>query len=142
MHSQRDLSLCRKILLTKLFGESKIIHPIAITDIDESLIKVVPSELNKYIWAYKPHKVKHNVLIGNIKQGGLGAIDMESKCKALKLPWLQRIINGNGWNDIINEYLEPMGGINFPIRCNFDLKYLNWIPCFYRKLLEFTKEIV
>ena len=35
-----------------------------------------------------------------------------------------------------------MGGINFLIRCNFDLKYLNWIPSFYRKLLEFTKEIV
>ena len=142
MHSQRDLSLYGKILLTKTFGISKIIHSIAITDIDESLIKVVPSEFNKYIWTYKPPKVKHNVIIGNINQGGLGAIDMESKCKALRLPWLQRIINGNGWNDIINEYLEPIGGINFLIRCNFDSKYLNWIPCFYRKLLEFTKEIV
>ena len=30
----------------------------------------------------------------------------------------------------------------FLIRCNFDSKHLNWIPRFYRKLLEFTKEIV
>ena len=34
MHSERDLSLCGKILLTKTFGVSKIIHPITITDID------------------------------------------------------------------------------------------------------------
>ena len=104
MHSQRDLSLRGKILLTKTFGVPKIIHPITITNIDDSLIKVVQGELNIYLWAYKPQKVKHNVLIGNIKQGGLGAIDVKSKCKALRLPGLQRIIVGNGWNDIIIEY--------------------------------------
>ena len=46
MHSQRDLSLCGKKILTTTFGESKIIHPISITDIDGSLIKVVQMEVN------------------------------------------------------------------------------------------------
>ena len=101
IHSQRDLSLCGKILLTKSLGISKLIHPISITVASRELLNKIQTELNKFIWTYKPPKVKHTVIMGTPSQSGLGSIDVKSKYKSLKIPWIQRIIQGKGWNDHI-----------------------------------------
>ena len=141
IQSQRNLSLCGKILLTKTFGISKFIHQMSITDASKEVLEKIQCVLNKYIWSYKPAKVKHTVLIGNIYQSGLSSLDVESKNKALRLSWVHRIIEGKGWNDIISEYLEPMGGLSFLLKCNYDTKHLKWIPKFYQNLLKFILEI-
>ena len=141
IHSQRDLSLCGKILLTKTFGISKLIHPISIIVLSRDLSNKIQTELNKFIWAYKPPKVKHTVIMGSTFQSGLGSIDVKSKYKALRIPWIQRIINGKGWNDIIIEYLEPMGGLKLLLRCNYETNYLKWIPEFYKELLDYFSAI-
>ena len=141
IHSQRDLSLCGKILLTKTFGISKFIHPLAITDSSKLVLDKIQTEINKFIWSYKPPKVKHTVITGSTWQSGLGSIDVKSKYKALKMPWIHRIIQGKGWNDIILEYFEPMGGIEFLLRCNYDTDYLEWIPKFYKEMLDYFKSI-
>ena len=99
------------------------------------------SEINRFIWGFKPAKVKHTVMIGNIKQNGLNSVDIKIKNKALRLPWIYRIINGNGWNDVIQGYLAPMGGLLFLLRCNYDTKFLKFIPKFYKNLLDYAKEI-
>ena len=52
--------------------------------------------------------------------GGLKSIDIKSKYKALRLSWTVRILNENGWNDIIKYYVEPMGGLLSLLRCNYD----------------------
>ena len=51
---------------------------------------------------------------------GLTSIDIKSKYKALRLSWIVRILNGNGWNDVIKYYVEAMGGLLFILRCNYD----------------------
>ena len=142
IHSQRDLSLCGKILLTKTFGVSKLIHPISITTLNKDLLSKIQTELNKYIWSYKPPKVKHAVMMGGLSQSGLGPIDIECKKKSLRIPWIQRILQGKGWNDIIQEYFRPMGGLEFLLKCNYDTKLLNWIPEFYREMLDYNKLIM
>ena len=80
--------------------------------------------------------------MGSIKQSGLESVDVKSKCKALRIPWAARIIQGKGWNDIVLEYLEPMGGPEFLIRCNYDIKCMRWMPSFYRYLFEYLKDII
>ena len=40
MYSQRDLSVCGKILITKTFGISKILHQLSIIDVNKSLLDV------------------------------------------------------------------------------------------------------
>ena len=116
IQSQRNLSLCGKILLRKTFGISKFVHQMSITDASKEVLEKIQCVLNKYIWSYKPAKVKHTVLIGNIYQNGLSSLDVECKNKALRLSWVHRIIEGKGWNDIISEYLEPMGGLSFLLK--------------------------
>ena len=142
IYSCRDISLCGRILITKTFGVSKIIYPLTSTEIDKKYLNIFQTEFNKYIWGYKPAKVKHSALIGDLKQGGLKALDIEANMKALRLAWLHRIVIGDGWNEIINMYLEPLGGLMFLLRCNYDTNKLSFIPKFYKDMLDFFKEIL
>ena len=99
--------------------------------------KSLQIDLNRYIWSYKPSKVKHLALIGNTNEGGLSSIDVESKCEALRLTWIGRILTGIGWNDIIIEYLKPVGGLLFLLKCNYETKLLScFVPTFYKQMLE------
>ena len=70
------------------------------------------------------------------------SLDIQLQCKALRLAWLERILNGEGWNDIVNEYLSPYGGLAFLVRYKYDTKFLNYIPTFYRNLLGFANELI
>ena len=68
--------------------------------------------------------------MGTTNHSGLGSIDVMSKYTALRIPWIHRIIQGKGWNDIILQYFEPMEGLEFLLRCNYDTDFLKWIPEF------------
>ena len=141
MHSSRNLSLCGKILLTKTIGISKFIHPMSIIDMSDDTIKNIQSQLNQFIWSYKPAKVKHKVMIGDIDEAGLRSIDVECKRKALIVTWFMRFMNGRGWQDVINEKFMKIGGLNFLLKCDYDTKYLSFLPGFYRRFLDYFQEI-
>ena len=141
-YSHRKMSICGRNLIAKTMGISKIIHTMSIMDTNISFLSRLQMEINRFIWSYKPAKVKHTVMIGGIKQNGLNSVDIKIKNKTLRLPWIYRIINGSGWNDIIQEYLAPMGGLLLLLRCNYDTKFLNFIPKFHRNILEYAKEML
>ena len=104
---------------------------------------IYTSTFNRFICNYKPSKVKHNVLAWDyIQDGNAFFWIVQSQCKALRLAWLERILNSVGWNDIINEYLSPYGVLAFHLRCIYDRRYLNHIPIFYRKVLDFANEVI
>lgn len=142
MFISRDVSICGRILITKTFGISKLIYSLSTQKISQNLINTFQAEFDRYIWGYKPAKVKHKALICNIAEGGLRALDIESYAKALRLTWINRIITGKGWNGVINSYLEPMGGLLFLLRCNYDTSKLPYIPTFYREILDYIKNIL
>ena len=47
-----------------------------------------------FIWN-KTERIKRNTLIGNISDGGLAIMDIDSKLKALKAGWVIRLLNSN-----------------------------------------------
>lgn len=56
-------------------------------------------------------------MIGNIKDGGIGFIDMESKLKALKAAWIPRSLDNK---HIINDFAT-----NFFKYFNVDIRYIS-----------------
>ena len=142
IYSGRDLSICGRILITKTFGISKFLHSLSIIDTNIDFQKTLQTHLNRYIWGYKPAKVKHCAMIGKLQEGGLSSIDVESKYKALRVAWVYRILNGTGWNDIVNDYFSSVGGLAFLLKCNYDTNKLPcFIPRFYKEMLDYGKEI-
>ena len=48
-----------------------------------------------------------------------------------------RILNGIGWNDIITEYLKPVGGLLLS-KYNYETRLLSFfVPIFYKQILLF-----
>ena len=61
-------------------------------------------------------KIKRNVLKGDLHDGGLSIIDVESKLVALKASWVPRLLNSNCiLNEILNKYYKDL---------NIDLMYV------------------
>ena len=62
----------------------------SIVDISDETVRKIQSQLNQYIWSYKPAKVKHTVLVGDMNEAGLRSIDVKCKRKALIVTWFMR----------------------------------------------------
>ena len=141
MWSQRDLSLCGRILTTKTFGISNLVYSLSMMDANRDVITSAQRELNRFIWHYKTSKVKHSAMMATLGELGLNSIDMESQAKALRLPWLNRIIKGSGWSDFSKLYLDRIGGLQFLLQCNYQVECLPDLPLFYLNMLRFSKEL-
>ena len=75
-------------------------------------------------------------------------IDFEIMLKALKLAWIPRLIrtsDNSNWCIIPKHYFRRKegggGGLNFLLRCHYDTNYLNDLPIFYKKVLDFFNEL-
>ena len=84
----------------------------------------------------KTRKDKTKTTIGNIEQGGLSMIDVESFHAALK-KWVGRIINNcDKWsavdNHLINSFASDRLLLNIYVD---DIKYIRDMPPFYRHVI-------
>ena len=41
----------------------------------------------------------------------------------------------------INHFFRKMGGLDFILRCNYDAKYFNQLPVFYKNILDSFNEL-
>lgn len=62
---------------------------------EKEFLKKIQRLLFNFLWN-KSERIKRNTLIGNVRNGGLGIIDVESKLKALNAAWLPRILKSKG----------------------------------------------
>ena len=140
--SQRRLSLLGKILVTKTHAVAKIVHVMSITTMSKDQLTALQRLLTRFIWSKKPPKVKHSVMIAPQNEGGIKALDVVSQYKALRLPWIWRLIRSSNWNATINMKLSQVGGISLLIQCNFDKGTINFLPQFYKEMFIYWQEIV
>ena len=63
--------------------------------------------------------------------------------KALRLAWIQGLLTPEirNWKTIPDYYLRRFGGLNFLLRCNYDVKYIDGLPLFYKSILTFFDEL-
>ena len=71
--SSRSLSLSGKILVSKTFGMSNFVYGISMSEPTDDDLTSAQTETNKFIWGYKPAKIKHKTLIAKHEFGGLKA---------------------------------------------------------------------
>jgi len=45
------------------------------------------------------------------------------------------------WKTITDYYLNKTGGLNFLLRCNYDVKHTDDLPLFYKDILTFFTEL-
>ena len=86
------------------------------------MLKALDKILYNFLWDNKPHKITKKMTTKPRAEGGLAMIDIAKKHMALKIAWIQRIMNETD-NDIFN-YLNYYAktDIKFLIKCNLSVE--------------------
>ena len=66
-------------------------------------------------------------------------VDFETMIKALRLAWISRLLEERqaNWKTVPVHFFSKLGGLNFLLTCNYDVKYCENLPRFYRDILSF-----
>lgn len=133
---RRKLTLFGKTCIIDTLAISKLIYVASILCLPgKEFLKKIQRLIFNFIWN-KSERIKRNTLIGDVRNGGLGIIDVESKLKALKAAWLPRILKSKGvlyniLNGFCNKYnIDVMYVLQFSSNVD-NLKF----PLFYKEIL-------
>ena len=90
---RRKLTIFGKTCIINTLGtSSKLIYRASILQIpDKDFLKKTNKLIYNFLWK-NTERIKRNTLIGNILDGGIGIIDLETKFKSLKAAWIPRIL--------------------------------------------------
>ena len=80
----------------------------------------------------------------NYCKGRLRVPNVDVMIKSLSLAWIPRVLSNDKkwsevWKTIPNHYFDSYGGLNFLLRWNYNLKFLEQtgMPQFYKSMLQF-----
>ena len=146
--SQRSLSLKGKITVINSLLIPKLLYPSTNVCIPNKVYDEVDSLLFKFLWDNKPAKIRKNVIIRMIEEGGLKMPDFRTKVKSWKCLWVKRIdygINKNSlWMTIMNALFPKHCSIFLVCKSrvsNNFLESLEDVPKFYKDILSIWAEL-
>ena len=99
----------------------------------------------KFIWNFKPDKVKRQTIVLPVDKGGLNMVDFTILDKFLKAAWVKRFCKADGskWCSAFSSITAQHGG-RFIFECNFDTRDLNLtsrVSSFCRDILTVWQEL-
>ena len=91
----RGLSLFGKVTIIKYFLIPKLLYVSSIVETPPKIIKQMEKMIYKFLWK-GPDKVTWLSVINTLKNGGLNLTDLDLHIKALRLPWIPRLLDEIG----------------------------------------------
>ena len=87
----------------------KLIYIATILELpDENYLKKLNRTIFNFIWN-TTERIKRNTVIGEISEGGIGLIDLESKLRSLKAAWVSRLLKTKHViNDFVNSFCRVL----------------------------------
>lgn len=137
---KRDLTLFGKITIIKQLAIPKILFSATMLAVPENVVKNLNTLLYEFIWG-KKDSIKRNVIINDVKHGGLQMLDVEALFSSVKASWVVRYLNASPdevWPIVANKYFTLLGDkfLLFKLNCS-DAKafpILKQFPAFYREV--------
>ena len=144
MWSSQEWTIFGRAMLIKTLGISQLIYSASNLDVPQGIADIVKTKSFKFFWKNKKDEIKRSGLYQDFDNGGIRMNDFEIMLKALKLAWIPRLIrtsDSSNWCIIPKHYFKRKGGFNFLLRCKYDTNYLNDLPIFYKKILDFFNKL-
>ena len=139
----RDLTLFGRVLIIKSLGISPLVYSASNVDVPAGLEDNVKRRLFQFLWKNKRDRIKRTGLYQDYGNGGLRMLDFETMVKALRLAWIPRILKPgfSNWKTVPDFFFRKCGGLNFLLTCNYNVKFLENLPKFYKDILSFFSEL-
>ena len=134
----RNLSILGRCLIAKCLGIPQLVFSMSILDALKSCILIINTCIFQFIWKKRKDKIKRQSMCQNFDKGRLWCglwcgcdvdCDVDVMIKSLRLAWIPRLLSNDEkwsevWKTIPNHYFDLYGGLNFLLRCNYDLRVL------------------
>ncbi|XP_051733611.1 uncharacterized protein LOC127503617 [Ctenopharyngodon idella] len=123
----RDLSLRRRVLISKAEGISRLTYTAMALHVDNKISKEIDKMLFNFVWRNRIHYIRKTILMNSYENGGLNFLDFTTLNNTFKVNWIRQLVKypTSIWNMIPFNVLSSLGGIHFFLACNFDI---NKIP--------------
>ena len=92
---------------------------------------------------FKRDKIKRVGLYQNYDKGGLRMPDLECMIKALRMAWIPRLLKEGhqNWKTVPDHFFKRYGGLEFILSCNYNVKFFENLPNFYKDILLYFSEL-
>ena len=139
----RGLSLKGKVTILKSLALPKLQYVASVLPVPHAVVQLVDNMIIDFIWGKKKPKIKKDVIIQNIEDGGLKVPHFGDIVKTCKITWIKRILTSDNakWKTIFENLIAPMSILHFTeTYLNDDL--IKTIPLpFYEQIYMFWNEI-
>ena len=141
MWNVRGLSLKGKVTVLNSLALTPLIYAASTIHVPERVVQEVKSIVVDFLWGGKTSKIAYNVLIQEIRRGGLKLVDFESKVKSLKASWVNRLLHeGEGRWKAASKYFLNIADIVLFFKYN-NHKLDNSTPLFYTEIMAAWSEL-
>ena len=121
---------------------SQLVYTAVAVPVPHTIIKQVNKLVFNFLWNSKKEKVKRNTCYNPVIEGGLGMIDLDSKCRSLRLSWIQKYFKGeqSAWKISFKYWTQKIGEIPLCFKFNCKKNDMYHI-CKRKKLPEFYVDL-
>jgi exonuclease III len=137
--SERRLTVFGKVLVWNQLLGSLLVYSLMNLVAPVASLKTIKETMRAFIWTGRPSKIRQEVIIQPVSEGGIKAPDIEATMLSLRLSWLKRLLSNPEalWTKIGFRNVCRVGGLPFLLRCNFKVQTLTIsIPEFYASILN------
>ena len=119
----RKLILLGKVTVIKTFALPNLIYPLTVlSNPPEYILREINSCIFDFIWNKKPDKIKRDILIQTISDGGINVPNIFFLVNSLKASWIKRYLddkNTGVWKSFYRKALRPHGD-ELILECNLN----------------------
>ena len=134
----RGLSLKGKVTILKSLAIPKLLYPMSVLPVPNNVVKTVDNMIIDFIWSKRRPKIKKDVIMQNIENGGIKVPHFASMVEANRLTWIKRIVGHSSakWKYILGDLVKPYTLSEFS-ECHLDDHTINSIGMpFYTQVYE------
>ncbi len=137
MWLSRGLSLIGRVTILKSLALPLVQYPAFCLPITTEITQEIEIQIASFLWKHKRAKVKKNVIIQPIDNGGIKAPDFTSIVKANRVTWIKRLITSDGkWTNILKALIEPFSLDHF-LQTHLTIETISAIPIpFYVEIIQ------
>ncbi len=144
----RKLTIYGKVQIVRTFIISQFNFVFSVLLTPKEVIKKLECLIFKFLWKNKKERIKRNVLICNISQGGMKVPDVNTMKNTFLLKWIKRISSNqvwSPWRQILYKYCDNCKiNLHLLLHSNYNMKTLPvekaCLPDFYYELLQLWSE--
>ena len=124
----RGLSLKGKVTILKSLALPNLLYPMSVLPIPTEIVNIIDNMIMDFIWNKRRPKVKKNVMIQNIENGGIKVPCFATMVEANRISWIKRILSDSDakWKFILEYQVKPYSLLHFT-ECNLDTNAIDSI---------------